>query len=73
MQQQDVAVQVLLLCRLTDFPRVVVQLMAGYAQILDLYDESTSAPQPGGPQNSVANQPQDNEMRAKPPMTPAQM
>ena len=31
------------------------------------------APQPGGSQNSVANQPQDNEMRAKPPMTPAQM
>lgn len=31
------------------------------------------ASQPSGPQNSVANQPQDNEMRAKPPMTPAQM
>ena len=29
--------------------------------------------QPSGPQNSVANQPEDNEMRAKPPMTPAQM
>lgn len=29
--------------------------------------------QPSGPQNSVANQSEDNEMRAKPPMTPAQM
>lgn len=31
------------------------------------------ASQPSGPQNSVANQSEDNEMRAKPPMTPAQM